>query len=168
MQPLPSLFVSCLTIRRPPISTRTDTLVPYTTLFRSPPAIACSPTSGSTAIRKSPTSTSTSSPASRSARCSCAETRTRRHGESGGAAIPPPLSFPRKRESRACVGRPHIGFPLSREGRGGGATQHRPPAATGAGFRGPPPLPTIRCGPSRPYPPHPLPSPPQRPKPRAV
>src|SRR3546814_16934098 len=27
----------CLMIRRPPRSTRTDTLFPYTTLFRSPP-----------------------------------------------------------------------------------------------------------------------------------
>src|SRR3546814_15149119 len=30
-----SLFVFCLMIRRPPRSTRTDTLFPYTTLFRS-------------------------------------------------------------------------------------------------------------------------------------
>src|SRR3546814_3819100 len=30
-------------IRRPPISTRTDTLFPYTTLFRSPPCFAWSP-----------------------------------------------------------------------------------------------------------------------------
>src|SRR3546814_16328676 len=29
------LFVFCLMIRRPPRSTRTDTLFPYTTLFRS-------------------------------------------------------------------------------------------------------------------------------------
>src|SRR3546814_18789931 len=29
-------FVFCLMIRRPPRSTRTDTLFPYTTLFRSP------------------------------------------------------------------------------------------------------------------------------------
>src|SRR3546814_5960562 len=29
------LFCFCLMIRRPPISTRTDTLFPYTTLFRS-------------------------------------------------------------------------------------------------------------------------------------
>src|SRR3546814_14603310 len=29
------LFVFCLSIRRPPRSTRTDTLFPYTTLFRS-------------------------------------------------------------------------------------------------------------------------------------
>src|SRR3546814_12723071 len=29
-------FVVCLTLRRPPRSTRTDTLFPYTTLFRSP------------------------------------------------------------------------------------------------------------------------------------
>src|SRR3546814_16510063 len=28
-------FFSCLMLRRPPISTRTDTLVPYPTLFRS-------------------------------------------------------------------------------------------------------------------------------------
>src|SRR3546814_13155303 len=32
------LFVFCLMIRRPPRSTRTDTLFPYTTLFRSRPA----------------------------------------------------------------------------------------------------------------------------------
>src|SRR3546814_8870505 len=32
----PHLFVFCLMIRRPPRSTRTDTLFPYTTLFRSP------------------------------------------------------------------------------------------------------------------------------------
>src|SRR3546814_15148742 len=30
-----SFFVFCLMIRRPPRSTRTDTLFPYTTLFRS-------------------------------------------------------------------------------------------------------------------------------------
>src|SRR3546814_18688596 len=39
-------FVFFLMIRRPPRSTRTDTLFPYTTLFRSPPArptgLACS------------------------------------------------------------------------------------------------------------------------------
>src|SRR3546814_10922957 len=29
-------FLVCLMIRRPPRSTRTDTLFPYTTLFRSP------------------------------------------------------------------------------------------------------------------------------------
>src|SRR3546814_5520665 len=33
-------------IRRPPISTRTDTLFPYTTLFRSKPASPCSRTIG--------------------------------------------------------------------------------------------------------------------------
>src|SRR3546814_15959342 len=33
------LFVFFLMIRRPPISTRTDTLFPYTTLFRSLPAL---------------------------------------------------------------------------------------------------------------------------------
>src|SRR3546814_2050714 len=32
-------------IRRPPRSTRTDTLFPYTTLFRSLPVCRCSPTS---------------------------------------------------------------------------------------------------------------------------
>src|SRR3546814_73313 len=31
-----SLYFVCLMIRRPPRSTRTDTLFPYTTLFRSP------------------------------------------------------------------------------------------------------------------------------------
>src|SRR3546814_17977496 len=31
-----SLLCFCLMIRRPPRSTRTDTLFPYTTLFRSP------------------------------------------------------------------------------------------------------------------------------------
>src|SRR3546814_2174118 len=31
------IFVFCLMIRRPPRSTRTDTLFPYTTLFRSQP-----------------------------------------------------------------------------------------------------------------------------------
>src|SRR3546814_16651300 len=36
-----SLF--CLMTRRPPRSTRTDTLVPYTTLFRSAPAPARGP-----------------------------------------------------------------------------------------------------------------------------
>src|SRR3546814_13811596 len=29
-------IIVCLMIRRPPVSTRTDTLFPYTTLFRSP------------------------------------------------------------------------------------------------------------------------------------
>src|SRR3546814_3197467 len=33
-----SMFLFFLMIRRPPISTRTDTLFPYTTLFRSSPA----------------------------------------------------------------------------------------------------------------------------------
>src|SRR3546814_9115032 len=33
------LFVFFLMIRRPPRSTRTDTLFPYTTLFRSPAAV---------------------------------------------------------------------------------------------------------------------------------
>src|SRR3546814_6815748 len=33
-------FVFCLMIRRPPRSTRTDTLFPYTTLFRSAQAVA--------------------------------------------------------------------------------------------------------------------------------
>src|SRR3546814_15276759 len=37
------LFVFFLMIRRPPRSTRTDTLFPYTTLFRSPPFIAPEP-----------------------------------------------------------------------------------------------------------------------------
>src|SRR3546814_16570426 len=34
------IFFFCLMIRRPPRSTRTDTLVPYTTLFRSDPTTA--------------------------------------------------------------------------------------------------------------------------------
>src|SRR3546814_12257890 len=34
-RPLSPLFLLVLTIRRPPRSTRTDTLFPYTTLFRS-------------------------------------------------------------------------------------------------------------------------------------
>src|SRR3546814_18244675 len=43
-----SLSTSCLSffflmIRRPPRSTRTDTLFPYPTLFRSRPARSCSP-----------------------------------------------------------------------------------------------------------------------------
>src|SRR3546814_10895277 len=40
MLPLLFLFLFFLMIRRPPRSTRTDTLFPYTTLFRSPSAIA--------------------------------------------------------------------------------------------------------------------------------
>src|SRR3546814_16219551 len=36
--------VFCLIIRRPPRSTRTDTLFPYTTLFRSPLHEACDDT----------------------------------------------------------------------------------------------------------------------------
>src|SRR3546814_2770585 len=32
----------CVRIRRPPRSTRTDTLLPYTTLFRSPAGATCS------------------------------------------------------------------------------------------------------------------------------
>src|SRR3546814_20712302 len=32
---LSDIFIFCLMIRRPPRSTRTDTLFPYTTLFRS-------------------------------------------------------------------------------------------------------------------------------------
>src|SRR3546814_4598505 len=36
-------------IRRPPRSTRTDTLFPYTTLFRSSPSLACAPSPGSPA-----------------------------------------------------------------------------------------------------------------------
>src|SRR3546814_14773260 len=42
-----SLCILCifffLMIRRPPRSTRTDTLFPYTTLFRSPPCLAVLP-----------------------------------------------------------------------------------------------------------------------------
>src|SRR3546814_3714752 len=47
---LPYLCIFFLMIRRPPRSTRTDTLFPYTTLFRSR-------TSGPTASRRSPSST---------------------------------------------------------------------------------------------------------------
>src|SRR3546814_15396238 len=36
MLPVMCFFVFFLMIRRPPISTRTDTLFPYSTLFRSP------------------------------------------------------------------------------------------------------------------------------------
>src|SRR3546814_2613789 len=78
-------------IRRPPRSTRTDTLFPYTTLFRS------------------------------------GAERARSDGRVGGrrgryrpVADAPhfiTLSFPRKRESRACVGWLRTGFPLSREWR---------------------------------------------------
>src|SRR3546814_14897305 len=38
-----SLFIFFLMIRRPPRSTRTDTLFPYTTLFRSIRAFSCTP-----------------------------------------------------------------------------------------------------------------------------
>src|SRR3546814_1599911 len=39
-----TLIFFCLMIRRPPRSTRTDTLFPYTTLFRSqPPLASCRP-----------------------------------------------------------------------------------------------------------------------------
>src|SRR3546814_19203386 len=37
------VFFIFLMIRRPPRSTRTDTLLPYTTLFRSPRRRACGP-----------------------------------------------------------------------------------------------------------------------------
>src|SRR3546814_5542840 len=46
---VPSI-VFFLMIRRPPRSTRTDTLFPYTTLFRSQPSVACSRPSFSTSI----------------------------------------------------------------------------------------------------------------------
>src|SRR3546814_20493598 len=39
------LFFFFLRIRRPPRSTRTDTLVPYTTLVRAPTWLACAPAS---------------------------------------------------------------------------------------------------------------------------
>src|SRR3546814_1750391 len=42
-----------LMIRRPPRSTRTDTLFPYTTLFRSPVCAASSPTSRRRRLRSS-------------------------------------------------------------------------------------------------------------------
>src|SRR3546814_8595786 len=41
-------------IRRPPRSTRTDTLFPYTTLFRSAPRAKTLPTNSSSTIRKHP------------------------------------------------------------------------------------------------------------------
>src|SRR3546814_5586791 len=41
------LFLFFLMIRRPPRSTRTDTLFPYTTLFRSQPHLACARHHGS-------------------------------------------------------------------------------------------------------------------------
>src|SRR3546814_1318229 len=40
---LPIVVVFFLMIRRPPRSTRTDTLFPYTTLFRSPDHVAVAP-----------------------------------------------------------------------------------------------------------------------------
>src|SRR3546814_2587935 len=53
------VFLFCLMIRRPPRSTRTDTLFPYTTLFRSIAAPASSRSSrgaaASTPPRSSPT-----------------------------------------------------------------------------------------------------------------
>src|SRR3546814_14616779 len=44
-----TIFVGCLMVRRPPRSTRTDTLVPYTTLFRSRPPVR--PVGGSGHLR---------------------------------------------------------------------------------------------------------------------
>src|SRR3546814_12297635 len=42
----------CLMIRRPPRSTRTDTLLPYTTLFRSRPSLP--PSTAGLAVRQTP------------------------------------------------------------------------------------------------------------------
>src|SRR3546814_2148421 len=48
-------------IRRPPRSTRTDTLFPYTTLFRSPVSLSTSRLSSSSSLPKFGLSSSTSS-----------------------------------------------------------------------------------------------------------
>src|SRR3546814_9059570 len=72
-------------IRRPPITTRTDTLIPYTTLFRSPSA---SPSSGTGAgwrrgssppRRGSRTSSPPNSPASRAHRARPRAPRSEEH-----------------------------------------------------------------------------------------
>src|SRR3546814_8913329 len=64
-----NVFIFFLMIRRPPRSTRTDTLFPYTTLFRSKPA------SRPIASSASPSSASASAPRSR--RCRTRARRTR-------------------------------------------------------------------------------------------
>src|SRR3546814_9790812 len=51
-----------LRIRRPPRSTRTDTLFPYTTLFRSRRPMSISPISGSTTIHLNPADAGTGTP----------------------------------------------------------------------------------------------------------
>src|SRR3546814_1170864 len=74
-------------IRRPPRSTRTDTLFPYTTLFRScrrSCATACSPASRSCASLRSRTAASGScrscaSSATCTRRCPTASTRSEEH-----------------------------------------------------------------------------------------
>src|SRR3546814_11276095 len=59
-----------LMIRRPPRSTRTDTLFPYTTLFRSRCSSTASTTSLTTARRSSPTLRAPPTAWRRSPRCS--------------------------------------------------------------------------------------------------
>src|SRR3546814_5576228 len=64
-------------IRRPPRSTRTDTLFPYTTLFRSP--VSTPAPSGPAYARPAGSSNSSSSTGSRSATTTAASRRSEEH-----------------------------------------------------------------------------------------
>src|SRR3546814_7809109 len=73
------LFFLFLMIRRPPRSTRTDTLFPYTTLFRSCPAKSPPASPASTATAFSPSPRSPRANASSNTRASAGPTRSEEH-----------------------------------------------------------------------------------------
>src|SRR3546814_7955581 len=109
-------FVCFLRIRQPPISTRTDTLFPYTTLFRS----KCATCGGSGTPRISRTRTtapaSTATPCPTPGRCGAASASTRqaaaiRGDEDGGGSHARRLGQKRIEDAQRPVDRkavPHV------------------------------------------------------------
>src|SRR3546814_11148328 len=93
-----------LMIRRPPRSTRTDTLFPYTTLFRSP---------SSAGKRAFPNGSARSCPSMRAKRSAGESFRTDRHLEDGEPKMvvfrEPERSVLMAREHRKCEKSPFAG-----------------------------------------------------------
>src|SRR3546814_4391018 len=100
-------------IRLPPRSTRTDTLFPYTTLFRSSFAARGAPPPEGRAAGRFAISQGELSRTAGAGRAAGRGVGARRGGLR--AAISQPVSFPRKREPSLGSADARSGFPLSRE-----------------------------------------------------
>src|SRR3546814_8342794 len=101
-------------IRRPPRSTRTDTLFPYTTLFRSQPCAAIAPCQYSTSQREIETDGDSSRPPSGEAPLSAASTSSKVNQRASSSSPPTcgPSGPTSAKKPSINIGRHHASTPV--------------------------------------------------------